>query len=48
MTPAAVRARLQTLGATPLAGTPEAFASLMKSDHDKWTKLIQDKGIRGE
>ena len=36
-------------GATePVGSTPEAFAASIKSDQNKWGKIIQDAGVRDE
>ena len=44
----AVKTRLESLGATPVGGTPEAFAKLIQDDHDKWGPVIQAAGIKAE
>jgi tripartite-type tricarboxylate transporter receptor subunit TctC len=36
----------QGLEAAP--GTPEAFNSLLKSEYQKWGKVIADAGISGQ
>jgi len=38
--------RILALGSEPLTGTPEAFWSLARTDHDKWRKVIQQAGAR--
>lgn len=42
------RGKLIALGAEPAPSTPEALAALLKSDTEKWAKLIKAKGIKGE
>jgi len=37
---------LAGIGAEPMAGTPEQFAALVRADVAKWTKVIQDAGIK--
>jgi tripartite-type tricarboxylate transporter receptor subunit TctC len=44
----AVKERLIALGATPIGGSPEQFAALIRSDYDKWGPIIKAAGIRGE
>jgi tripartite-type tricarboxylate transporter receptor subunit TctC len=44
----AVQERLLALGATPSGSSPEAFANLMRSDHEKWGPIIKAADIRGE
>jgi tripartite-type tricarboxylate transporter receptor subunit TctC len=44
----AVRERLLALGATPIGGTPQEFATLIKEDHEKWGPVIKAAGIKGE
>ena len=43
-----VLARLAADGAEPMGGTPAQFAAHIKSERDKWAKVIKDTGIRGE
>jgi tripartite-type tricarboxylate transporter receptor subunit TctC len=43
-----VRKRLLDVGLEPLPGTPEQFAAVIKGDTAKWSKVIQDAGIRIE
>jgi tripartite-type tricarboxylate transporter receptor subunit TctC len=44
----AVKERLLALGATPIGGSPEQFAALIRSDYEKWGPIIKAAGIRGE
>ena len=41
-----VKARLVQLGVEPVGGTPEDFARQIKTEHDKWGKVIQTAGIK--
>jgi tripartite-type tricarboxylate transporter receptor subunit TctC len=43
-----VRARLAQLGAAPAANSPDEFAAYINADVAKWTKLINDLGIKME
>lgn len=43
-----VRAKLEAAGIEIQGGTPQDYASLIKSDLAKWGKLIQDAGIPAE
>jgi tripartite-type tricarboxylate transporter receptor subunit TctC len=36
------------LGADPVGNTPQAFAAFIKSEHDKWARVIRQAGIRAE
>ena len=40
--------RLLELGADPVANSPQAFAAFIKSEHDKWARVIRQAGIRAE
>ena len=42
------RKRLATDGADPAGGTPANLAAHHKSDFERWQKVIQDAGIKGE
>ncbi|AEI77357.1 extra-cytoplasmic solute receptor [Cupriavidus necator N-1] len=37
--------KMQDLNLVPVGGTPEAFATVMKNDRDKWSRIISDVGI---
>lgn len=43
-----MRERLGTLGAEPIANTPEEFAVFTRSEHDKYAKLVKAAGIAPE
>ena len=40
--------RVLALGADPVANTPQSFAAFIKSEHDKWAKVIKQAAIRAE
>jgi tripartite-type tricarboxylate transporter receptor subunit TctC len=40
-----VKARLTELGAKPANLTPQQFLDFIRSDNDKWAKLIKERGI---
>jgi tripartite-type tricarboxylate transporter receptor subunit TctC len=42
------RARLFSIGAEPLAQRPEAFAAFIRSEVEKWAKVVKTAGIRIE
>ncbi len=44
----AVKERLQTLGATPIGGTPDEVAALIRTDYEKWGPIIKAAGIAAE
>ncbi|WP_454710840.1 tripartite tricarboxylate transporter substrate binding protein [Cupriavidus nantongensis] len=37
--------KMQDLNLVPVGGTPEAFATVLKHDRDKWSRIIRDVGI---
>jgi tripartite-type tricarboxylate transporter receptor subunit TctC len=43
-----VKQRLDTLGFTPVASTPEAYAAQIRSDLETWAKVVQDLGMKVE
>ena len=43
-----VKELLSGVGALPTPGTPDAFASYLKSEIEKWSDVIQRAGIRAE
>ena len=43
-----MRERLLGLGADPVGNTPRAFAAFIKSEHDKWARVIREANIRAE
>ena len=44
----AVRARLPALGFEPVMSTPEASAARLRSEGDKWARVIRTAGIKAE
>ena len=44
----ALRARFQEVGLVPMSNTPEEFTALIKSDSEKWQKIIQSAGVTAE
>lgn len=44
----AVRDRMLLIGADPAASSPQELAALVKSDSEKWTRMIQAKNIKAE
>lgn len=38
--------RMAGLGMTPVGGTPDQFGAFIRTDIDKWAKLIQARGIK--
>jgi tripartite-type tricarboxylate transporter receptor subunit TctC len=41
-----VRNKLVKSGATPVGGTPEALGAFMKSEYEKWGKVVAERGIK--
>jgi len=41
-----VRDKLVKSGATPVGGTPEALGTFMKSEYNKWGRLVAERGIQ--
>lgn len=41
-----MKERMLTLGAIPTGGTPEAFASFLKSEMDRWGKVAREVGLK--
>ncbi|MFY9509957.1 MAG: tripartite tricarboxylate transporter substrate-binding protein [Rubrivivax sp.] len=48
LTAPALRDKLLASGADPAPSTPQALATLLKQDTDKWARLIRDKKIKAE
>jgi tripartite-type tricarboxylate transporter receptor subunit TctC len=42
------RARMQTEGADPVGGTPQAFGAFFKAEIAKWTEVVKKSGIRAD
>ncbi len=43
-----VRAKLKQSGVTPSPGTPDQFGEYLRSETARYTKLVREKGIKGE
>lgn len=43
-----VKSRLESLGFEPGGNTPQQFAAFIKSEMDKWSRLIREAGIKAE
>ncbi len=41
-----VRERLSSQGADPVGGTPEQFSALIRSEIQKWAKVVKDSGAK--
>ena len=41
-----VHDKLVKSGATPVGGTPEALGAFMKSEYEKWGKVVAERGIK--
>jgi tripartite-type tricarboxylate transporter receptor subunit TctC len=41
-----VRERFQTLGVSPLGGTPEALGKYLAFEITRWAKLIRETGVK--
>jgi tripartite-type tricarboxylate transporter receptor subunit TctC len=41
-----VHEKLVKAGATPVGGTPESLGTFMKSEYEKWGKVVKDRGIK--
>jgi tripartite-type tricarboxylate transporter receptor subunit TctC len=48
LTDADVRRRLAQAGVTPSPSSPEEFARYLKEEIVRWSRLIREKGIKGE
>jgi tripartite-type tricarboxylate transporter receptor subunit TctC len=43
----AVAERIRLLGAVPMPGTSEDFARFIRSEHEKWAKVVAESGAKG-
>ncbi|MEG2632442.1 MAG: tripartite tricarboxylate transporter substrate-binding protein, partial [Comamonas sp.] len=41
-----VKKRLSAIGAEPIGSTPQALAAHLKTETDRWTKLIKESNIK--
>ena len=39
--------RIRVLGAVPMPGTPEAFTRFIRSEYEKWAKVVAESGAKG-
>lgn len=44
----AVAERMRVLGADPAASSPEAFALFIRSESDKWAKVVAEAGVKAD
>ena len=44
----AIHEKLVSTGATPVGGTPEALGTFMKTQYDRWGRVIAENGIKME
>ena len=42
----AVHDKLVKAGATPVGGTPQSLATFLKSEYDKWGRVVEANGIK--
>ena len=45
---AALKERFASLGMEPMSGTPEQFASFIRTESSKWTRIVHDIGVKAE
>ena len=43
-----VRRRLTELGIMPVSSTPEAFAAYVKTETERWGKVVRANGIKAQ
>jgi tripartite-type tricarboxylate transporter receptor subunit TctC len=43
-----IRERMNQIGFDVVAGTPEEFGAFMKSEVERWTKVVERGGIKAE
>jgi tripartite-type tricarboxylate transporter receptor subunit TctC len=41
-----IHEKLVKAGATPVGGTPESLGAFMKSEYERWGKVVKDRGIK--
>lgn len=41
-----IRKKLIDSGATPVGGSPEEFGAFMKTEYDKWGRVVRERGIK--
>ena len=40
-----VRERLSSMGADPVGSTPEEFGAFIRSEHEKWERVVKGAGL---
>jgi tripartite-type tricarboxylate transporter receptor subunit TctC len=48
LTSAEVKERFGRIGVEVVAGTPEHFAGFLRSEVDRWAKVVRDAGIKAD
>ena len=48
LTSAEIRERFGKLGVDVVAGTPEHFGAFLKSEVDRWGKVVREAGIKAD
>jgi tripartite-type tricarboxylate transporter receptor subunit TctC len=43
-----IRQKFEEMGVEALSGTPEALRDFVRSESEKWGKLVQEAGIRAD
>jgi tripartite-type tricarboxylate transporter receptor subunit TctC len=43
-----VATRLNALGAEPIGDSPVEFAAFLKKDYERWLRVINEAGVKGE
>jgi tripartite-type tricarboxylate transporter receptor subunit TctC len=41
-----IKDKLISAGATPVGGTPESFGAFMKTEYEKWGRVVKERGIK--
>jgi tripartite-type tricarboxylate transporter receptor subunit TctC len=41
-----VRGKIVKSGAVPVGGTPDALATFMRAEYDKWGRVVREHGIK--
>ena len=48
LTSAEVKERFGKMGVEVVAGTPEHFSGFLKSEVERWAKVVRDAGIKAD
>ena len=43
-----IKQKFEEMGVEALSGTPEALRDFVRAESERWGKLVQEAGIRGE